>query len=190
MEPLIFLAKKKIMGNDIETEYKVGSITALSILITLLLLIFQIFVCIPTSVVSVLLVGRVIPKSHGDLATLTTFFLSEFLVIGGIILYVRKKYTPFGVIDYSEDGEIHFFVFNEKYLEYLFGIGAVVGILWSFVLGSPPDFIKYFLIVLNGFAVLFFTIFFVVRLVITYVFSLRTLAIIILLCMSIWISIK
>ena len=74
-------------------------------------------------------------------------------------------------------------------MEWGFNTIAVIGILWVLLLGMRWESVNYLLIVIQGFAVVFLTIFTVVRLLIMKTFSLRTLFSIILSASSIWLAI-
>jgi len=176
------------MNKNISSDYMVGNIAALSMYISLLFLIFQVLVWIPCAIVAIVLVeNNIIPKSHGGLATLMTFVLSELILIVGIIIHIKRKYMPFELISCREKGQLK--PFNESYLERMLNVTAGAGILWITLLGLSFDAIRIFLIVIQGFGILFLTIFFIVRLLLTKRFAFRTLFSVVLSVTSIWIAI-
>ncbi|HIJ52975.1 MAG TPA: hypothetical protein HPP66_07435 [Planctomycetes bacterium] len=176
------------MNKKISSDYIVGNIAALSMCISLLFLIFQVLVWIPVAIVAIVLVeNNIIPKPQGGLATLMTFVLAESILIAGIIIHIKRKYMPFELTDCREQGQLK--PFNERYLEWMLNITAGAGILWIILLGLSFDSIRIFLIVIQGFGILFLTIFFIVRLLLTKRFAFRTLFSVLLSAAAIWIAI-
>ncbi|MBW8042300.1 MAG: hypothetical protein FVQ85_20190 [Planctomycetes bacterium] len=176
------------MNKNISSDYIVGNMAGLSMYISLLFLIFQGLVWIPFAIVAIVLVeNNIIPESHGSLACLITLVLSELILIVGIIIHIKKKYMPLEFADCHEKGQLK--PFNESYLEWMLNITAGAGILWIILLGLSFDSIRIFLIVLQGFGILFLTIFFIVRLLLTKRFAFRTLFSVLLSVTSIWIAI-
>lgn len=176
------------MNTNTSSDYYIGGIAALSMYISLLFLILQVLVWIPCAIVAIVLVGNeVIPESHGGAASLITFVLAELIVSVGIIVHVKRKYIPFEFAGGDDKARLR--PFNESYLEWMLNITAGAGILWIILLGLPFDSIRVFLVVIQGFGILFLTIFFVVRLLLTNRLSFRTLLSVLLSAASIWIAI-
>jgi hypothetical protein len=176
------------MNKKTSSDYIVGNIAALSMYISLLFLIFQVLVWIPFAIVAIVLVeSNIIPESHGSLACLMTLVLSELILIVGIIIHIKRKYLPFELIDRREKGQLK--PFDERYLEWMLNITAGAGVIWIILLGWSIDSIRIFFIVIQGFGVLFFTIFFIVRLLLTKRFVFRTLLSVLLSLTAIWIAI-
>ena len=176
------------MNKKTSSDYIVGNIAALSMYISLLFLIFQVLVWIPVAIVAIVLVEKnIIPKPHEGLATFTTFVLAESILITGIIIHIKRKYVPFELIDRREQGQLK--PFDERYLEWMLNITAGAGVIWIILLGWSIDSIRIFFIVIQGFGVLFFTIFFIVRLLLTKSFAFRTLLSVLLSAVAIWIAI-
>ena len=165
-----------MINNKNTSDYIIGQVAAMSMYISVLFIILQVFVWIPVAIVSILLVeGGIIPQFLAGFATIVTLIVFEMILIFGIIFYVRKKYLPLEMVELNKEEEYNPFIFKEIYLEKLLNITAIAGILWILLLGMQVSSIKYFLFVVQGFGVLFFTIFIVVRLLLTRFFSLRTL---------------
>ena len=180
-----------MINNKNTSDYIVGQVAAMSMYIAVLFIILQVFVWIPMVIVGILLVeGGIISQSLAGFATIVTLILFEILLILGITLHIRKTYFPLGGVELDEGVEHNPFIFKEIYLETLLNITAIAGILWIIFLGMQVSSIKYFLIVVQGFGVIFFTIFLVVRLLLTRFFSLRTLFSIILSIGSIFVAVK
>jgi hypothetical protein len=177
------------MGKEISSDYVVGKIAALSMYIALLFLLLQVFVWIPCMIIFVLVENDIIPESQEGLASLITFVLSELILIGLIVIHIKRKYLPFELSEFDNQGRVKPFVFKEKYLERGLNIIAGVGILWILLLGMPTNSIRYMLIVIHGFGILFFIIFFIVRLLLTRRVAYRTLFSILLSTTSIWVTI-
>jgi len=178
------------VDKEISSDYVVGKIAALSMYIALLFLLLQVLVWISCMVIFVLVENDIIPKSQEGLYTLITFVLSELILIGFIVVHVKRKYLPFALTEFDDQGQVRLFVFNEKYLERSLNIIAVVGILWILLLGMPTSSIRYLLFVINGFGLLFFIIFFIVRLLLTRKIAYRTLFSILLSVTLIWLAIR
>ena len=177
------------MNKNISSDYVVGNIAALSMYISLLFLIFQVLVWIPCAVVGIVLVGNnIIPESHGGLISLITLVLAESILTVGIIIHTKRKYMPFEFSDCHDKGQLK--PFNESYLEWMLNITAGAGILWIILLGLSFDSIRIFLIVIQGFGILFLTILLIVRLLLTKKFAFRTLFSVSLSVASIWIAIR
>lgn len=176
------------MNKKISSDYVVGNIAALSMYISLLFLILQVLVWIPFAIVAIVLVeNNIIPKSHGGMASLMTLVLAELIIIAGIIIHIKRKYMPLEFANSREKGQLK--PFNESYLEWMLNITAGAGILWIILLGLSFDSIRIFLIVIQGFGILFLTIFVIVRLLLTKRFAFRTLFSVVLSVTSIWIAI-
>ncbi|HUU15774.1 MAG TPA: hypothetical protein VMW72_01380 [Sedimentisphaerales bacterium] len=176
------------MKKEISSDYVVGKIAALSMYIALLFLLLQVFVWIPCMVILVLVENGTISKSYEGLASLIIFVLSELIIIGLIIIHIKRKYLPFELSKYNNRGQVKPFIFKEKYLEINLNIIAGVGILWILLLGMPVNSIRYMLIVIHAFGIIFFTIFFIVRLLLTRQVAFRTLFSILLSTTSIWVT--
>jgi len=177
------------MDKEISSDYVVGKIAALSMYISLLFLILQMPVWIALMVVLVLVENGTIPKSQEGLVAIMTLVLSELILIGMIIIHIKRKYLPFELSEFDNQGRVKPFVFKEKYLERGFNTIAGVCILWILLLGMPVSSIRYMLIVIHGFGILFFIIFFIVRLLLTGRVAYRTLFSILLSAASIWVTI-
>jgi len=126
-------------------------------------------------VILVLVETSMILESHQGLAFFITFVLSELILIGLIFIHITRKYLPFELSEFDGQGRVKPFVFKEKYLEINLNIIAGVGILWILLLGMPANSIRYMLIVIHAFGILFFIIFFIVRLLLTRQVAYRTL---------------
>lgn len=177
------------MNDKSSSDYLVGNIAGLSIYISVLFLILQVLVWIPCAIVGILLVGNnIIPESQGGLFSLITLVLAELIVCVGIIIHIKRRYIPFEFACCDEKS--HLKPFNEPYLEWMLNITAVAGILWITLLGLSFDSVRVFLVVIEGFGILFLTIFFIVRLVLTKKVALRTLLSALLSAASIWIAIR
>ncbi len=157
--------------------------------ILLLFLLLQVLVWIPCMIIIVLVENDIISQSQAGLASLITFVLSELILVWRIIIHIRKKYLPFELSEFDKQGRVKPFIFKEQYLEAGLNIIAGIGILWILLLGIPMNSIRYMLIVIQGFAVLFFMIYFVVRLLLTRRFAFRTLFSALLSTAAIWIAI-
>ena len=179
------------MRNFSDSDYVVGKITALSMYILVLFLIFQIIVWVAIAVIGILFVEiGIIDKLYQGMSILATFVFAEVIIITGIVLHIRKKYSPFEMTEITEDGSLQPFIFTENYLKWLLNITAVGGIIWILLTGNSINAIKYFLIVIQGFGALFFTIFFIARLIITKQFSSRTFLSIALCCAAVFMALK
>ncbi len=126
-------------------------------------------------VILVLVETSMILESHQGLAFFITFVLSKLILIGLIFIHITRKYLPFELSEFDGQGRVKPFVFKEKYLEINLNIIAGVGILWILLLGMPANSIRYMLIVIHAFGILFFIIFFIVRLLLTRQVAYRTL---------------
>ena len=179
------------MRNLSESDYVVGKITALSMYVLVLFFIFQIIVWLAIAVIGILFVEiGIIDKPYQGMAILATFVFAEVIIITGIVLHIRKKYSPFEMTKTTEDGSLQPYIFTESYLRWLLNITAVGGIIWILLSGNSISSIKYFLIIIQGFGALFFTIFFVARLIITKQLSSRTLLSIALCCAAVFMALK
>jgi len=177
------------MNKEDYSDYIVGEMTALSMYISILFLLFQVFVWIACMPIFVLIENNIIPKSQEGLASLTIFLSSELILVWRIIIHVRRKCLPFELSEFDDQGRVKPFVFKEQYLERGLNIIAGVGILWILLIGMPMNSIKYMLIVIQGFGILFYLIFFVVRLLLTRRLAYRTVFSILLSITSIWMAI-
>ncbi len=180
-----------MIKNKNTSDYIVGQVAAMSMYIAVLFIILQVFVWIPMVVVGILLVeGGIISQSSAGFVSIVTLIGFEMLLISGITLHIRKKYLPLGRVELDEGVEHNPLIFKEIYLETLLNITAIVGIIFILLLNMQISSIKYFLIVVQGFGAIFFTIFLVVRLFLTRFFSFRTLFSIILSIGSIVVAVK
>ena len=174
-----------------DTDYVVGKITALSMYVLMLVIIFQIIVWVALAVIGILFTEiGIIDEAHQGMAMLATFVFSETIIISGIVLHIRKKYLPFKMAVIAKDGSLEPYIFTENYLKWLLNITALGGIIWILLTGNSINAIKYFLIVIQGFGALFFAIFFVSRLFITKQLSSRTLLSIALCCAAVWMALQ
>lgn len=178
------------MEKEISSDYFIGKIAALSMYIAVLFLILQVIVWIPCMVTLILAEMDIIPKSKEGLACFIAFILSELIVIGLIIIHVKRRCLPFELTELDSQGQIKLFTFNEKYLEINLNIIAGVGILWILLLGMPASSIRYLLIIIHAFGILFFVIFFIVRSLLTRKIAFRTLFSILLSTILIWMTLK
>lgn len=179
------------MGNFSNSDYVVGKITALSMYVLVLFLVFQIIVWAAVAVIGILFTEiGIIDKAHQGIAILATFAFAEIIIIAGIALHIRKKYLPFEMTATTRDGSLQPYIFTENYLKWLLNITAVAGIIWILLTGNAINAIKYFLIVVQGFGALFFTIFFVSRLFITKQLNSRALVSIALCCAAVWMALQ
>ena len=171
------------------SDYIVGKITALSIYISMLFLLLQVLVWIACMPIFVLIENNIIPESQEGLASIAIFLLSESILVWRIIVHVRKKYLPFELSDFDDQGRDKPFVFKEQYLERGLNIIAGIGILWILLIGMPINSIKYMLIVIQSFGILFYLIFFVVKLLLTRRLAYRTVFSVLLSVTSIWLAV-
>jgi len=171
-------------------DYTIGKISALSMYISIIFLLFQILVAMSCTAVAVLLPELgIIKNSQTTLFTIICLIFSEAVLIFFIWRHIKYKYLPLKKTHLNEPGNITPFVFNEEYLERMLNIAAVVGIAWILLMGMHWNSIRYFFIVLHGFGILFLSIFFVVRFTLAHETGVRTFASIILSCLFLYLAI-
>lgn len=163
---------RNYMNSPGDDDYIVGKITALSMYIAMLFIMFQfvILTIIGLSGIVLFQLG-IIHKNYENIFFIICLTIAESLLIIGIYFHLKKKYGRFELIKTNNYGQKEPFIFKESYLEWLISILSLGGILWIYIIGLPPVSIKIFLIIVDSFAILFFSIFFIVRLILTKVVS-------------------
>lgn len=156
------------------SEEMIGEIAGLSMYVSLLFLIFQVPVWIVLMVVEVILENFRYSEQFRGLCAIPLLLLSEIILIVLIYRKVRRERSiliPDRVV-LNDNKRVT--VFNEKILERCFNVMAIIGMVWILIMGMPVESIKYFHIVIQGFAALFFLIFLILRLILMRRFAFGT----------------
>jgi hypothetical protein len=158
-------------------DYTIGKIAALSMYISVIFLLFQLIVnMICVAVITILPEMGIIAASKSDLFMYISIIISELILCVCIWYHIKRKYSPFEIVKLDENGKIKPFVVKEEYIERSFNVAGIIGILWILLMRESPTSIRIFLIILDGFSILFLSIFFVIRSILSRTMPLRTLA--------------
>ena len=169
--------------DEIIPDYKIGVVAALSMYIAVLFVIFQAIV-MPLSLFIMLLAGI------SDSKMWVAILFCESVLVFFIVRHVRRSLLASEMLEADGYGKLRQFVFDERVLQRMLNITAAVGIIWILFMGMPVASIKYFLLVVDLFGLLFLSIFFVVRIWLTKEINAVTVLSMLLPAASVWIILR
>jgi hypothetical protein len=174
-------------------DHSVGTLALISMYQTLTFLILQIPVNIPVVIVMLLM------ESHGwDEKTIEMIIITLLISIESVLIFILAKkgkahFERYMKIRRNQRSDLHAVewikrtpAFSEKQLEFSLGIAACVGIVWCFMIGMQITSVKYLFIVLEGAALLFLSIFVIIRFLLTRKIRPTAIVCIILTSLSLW----